>query len=83
MTCLQEEGNNLCRPGKMENKLTCLRKHRGRAGGVDRKLSFIAIGRFLKLVCQGDLSNRMRQEHLCQQAGQPGEESLNKDQCGK
>lgn len=71
-------------PAGGESKLTRLCQHPGRAGVVGRKLSFIATGPFLKLVvCQGDLRDQMRQEHLYQQAGQPCEEGLNKDQCGK
>lgn len=72
--------------GKMENRLTYPCKDPARAGGVGRKLAFTATGPSLKIKdCWGevDLLDQMGQEHLWRQAGQPGEESLNKEQHGK
>ena len=70
----------------MENRLTCLCRDLARAGGVDRKLGFTAAGSSLKIKdCQGEehLPDQMEREHLCQQTGQPGEESSNREQQGK
>lgn len=84
-TC-RTRGTICVEPGKMENRLIFLFRHLSGAGVLGGKLAFTITRPFLKMkdCCGGeDLPDQMGQQHLCQQAGQPDEESLNKGQLGK